>query len=650
MEKYIPSKISSSKHTDPWITRDVRRMSKKKQRLYNKAKASQKPSDWKEFKDYRKSTQKKVRQNYWSYQNDMLNNPEDKSNKAFWRFIKSKKQDSTGISSLKQGSKVIFDSKGKATIFNEQFCSVFTSEDTTNLPSFDDPDFPAMNKITVTTDGVLKLLQNLNTKKATGPDLIPARILKDLAVEISPILSCIFQQSLDTGCVPSAWRIANISPIYKKGDRSTASNYRPVSIISICSKIIEHIIFSQIMDHFDNHQVLTDAQHGFRSGRSCETQLLITTNDLAKALDDRGEVDGIVLDFSKAFDRVPHQRLLLKLHHYGVRGPLLTWMENFLTQRSQRVVIDGKSSDWSPVTSGVPQGTVLGPLLFLAFINDLPSGISSKIRLFADDCLLYRTINNSEDTSLLQQDLDRLHQWTIKWQMQFNTDKCHSMKFSLRRNSTTTKYHLGGSFLTSVEDYPYLGLTLSSNMSWTKHINGATARANRILGLVRRNLRGASHKIKEKAYLSLVRPHVEYCSTIWNPHSKKDIARIEHIQRQAARFVLCRYRRQESVTTMLQELQWPSLEDRRRSSSLHLMYKIRHQIVAVNPDLYLTPMAPSSTRSYHPNKYQPIPTRIQLYRYSYFPRTVAWWNTLPGSILSSPSYEVFKGAVAAVKP
>ena len=253
-------------------------------------------------------------------------------------------------------------------------------------------------------------------------------------------------------------------------------------------------------------------------------------------------------------------------------------------------IIMETEADWSPVTSSVPQGTVLGLPLFLAFINDLPSGISSKIRLSADDCLLYRTINNSEDASLLQQDLDRLHQWTIKWQMQFNTNKCHSMKFSMHRNTTTTKYHLGGSFLTYVEDYPYLGLTLSSNMSWTKHINGATSRANRILGLIRHNLRGASHKIKEKAYLSLVRPHVEYCSTIWNPHSKKDIARIEHIQRQAARFVLCRYRHQESVTTMLQELQWPSLEDRRRISSLQLMYKIRHQIVAVNPDLYLTPM------------------------------------------------------------
>ncbi|XP_072046448.1 uncharacterized protein [Amphiura filiformis] len=187
-------------------------------------------------------------------------------------------------------------------------------------------------------------------------------------------------------------------------------------------------------------------------------------------------------------------------------------------------------------------------------------------------------------------------------------------------------------------------------MSWTKHTNGATARANRILGLIRRNLRGASQKLNEQAYVSLVRPHVEYCSPIWNPYTTKAINRIENIQRQVARFVLHRYHRRESVTAMLQELQWTSLEERRKTSSLLLLYKIKHSIVAVIPACYLTPMVPSITRSYHPDKFQRIPARIQLYRYSFFPRTVVWWNTLPASTLSSPSYEVFRGAVAAANP
>ena len=385
---------------------------------------------------------------------------------------------------------------------------------------------PPMDRIIVTPDGVLKLLQEIIIRKATGPDLIPARILKDYAVELAPILTFIFQQSLDSGSVPSDWRTANIVPIYKKGGKSVPSNYRPVSITSICSKLIEHIIFSQVMNHYDNHHILVDAQHGFRPGRSCETQLTITAHDLAMALDNRQQMDAVVLDFSKAFDRVPHQHLLSKLQHYGINASLLLWIRNFLTTRSQRVVIDGQSSDSVPVTSGVPQGTVLGPLLFLSFINDLPSGITSHLRLFADDCLMYRPINNISDSQLLQEDLDRLHQWSTKWQMKFNTDKCHIMRFTLRRNNIHTDYNLGGSHLTMVSEYPYLGVTLSSNLSWQPHIVKITKKANQIPGLLQRNLRGCPHKIRQQAYISLVRPHLEFSSAVWNPYIKKDITRI----------------------------------------------------------------------------------------------------------------------------
>ena len=354
-----------------------------------------------------------------------------------------------------------------------------------------------------------------------------------------------------------------------------------------------------------------------------------------------------MLDFSKAFDRVPHQRLLRKLHHYGVRGPLLSWTENFLTQRSQRVVIDGQSSDWVPVTSGVPQGTVLGPLLFLTYINDIPSGITSKLRLFADDCLIYRSISNITDSTELQKDLDRLHQWSVSWQMQFNVDKCHLMRFTRRRNITDTQYHLGGSQLSSVTKYPYLDLAFSNDMSWQKQFDKITSKANRMLGLLRRNLRISSQKIRQQAYISLVRPHVEYCSTVWSPHTKKDITRVENIQRRAARFVLQNYQRRDSVTAMLAELEWKSLEWRRQAASLTLLYKIRSNLVAISASDYLTPAIPSNTRAYHPSRYQIITSRTQLYGSSFFPRTVLLWNTLPVSVLTAPSVEVFRGGVAA---
>jgi hypothetical protein len=243
------------------------------------------------------------------------------------------------------------------------------------------------------------------------------------------------------------------------------------------------------------------------------------------------------------------------------------------------VVVDGATSECAPVTSGVPQGTVLGPLLFLSFINDLPSGITSRIRLFADDCLIYRTISNNSDTQALQVDLNTLHQWSNSWNMKFNTDKCHTMRISLRRNIIEANYELGGIPLIMVSDYPYLGLTLTSNMSWQPHINNISAKANRMLGLIRRNLRGCSRNLRQQAYTTLVRPHLEYCSPIWNPHTKKNINKLESTQRQAARFVFNTYSRQASISKLISELQWDSLEKRRKAASLHLLYKIHNSLV-----------------------------------------------------------------------
>ena len=195
------------------------------------------------------------------------------------------------------------------------------------------------------------------------------------------------RKSLETGQLPENWRNANIYPIFKKGDRNLPPNYRPVSLTSICCKVMEHVIRSNAMDHLDKLNILTDNQHGFRHNRSCESQLILTTNDFAKSLDKGRQTDAIIMDFNKAFDVVAHRRLLLTIDHYGISGPIHTWISNFLMRRKQRVVTGGDSSNWVRVQSGVPQGTVLGPLLFLICINDIADQITSTV---ADDYVLYR--------------------------------------------------------------------------------------------------------------------------------------------------------------------------------------------------------------------------------------------------------------------
>ncbi|KAA2237150.1 reverse transcriptase family protein, partial [Chitinophaga agrisoli] len=237
---------------------------------------------------------------------------------------------------------------------------------------------------------------NINEHKATGPDGIPGKLLKTCAIEILDSYVLLFETSIKQGKVPTDWRHASIVPLFKKGDKSKAENYRPVSLTSITCKLLEHIVHSNIMSHLDKNKILTNHQHGFRKNRSCGTQLITTLNDFNNSINARGQTDAILLDFSKAFDKVDHLGLMHKMASHGISGNILEWTRSFLLGRSQKVIVEGVESDQNPVLSGVPQGTVLGPLYFLIYINDINSNLSpgTQLRLFADDSLLYREINN----------------------------------------------------------------------------------------------------------------------------------------------------------------------------------------------------------------------------------------------------------------
>ena len=310
-----------------------------------------------------------------------------------------------GISPLKVGDTTVCSSKGKAEALSAQFQSVFTREDLTSKPTLDHSSIPDIPPLHFHTTGIAKLLSNVDPKKASGPDNIPCQVLKESAQYIAPYLQVIYSQSYHTGTLPQDWLTANVTGIYKKGDKSKCENYRPVSLTSVPCKIMEHILFHHIMEHLDHHQIIVKYQHGFRRAHSCETQLVTTVEEIARQLDSRTQVDLLILDFSKAFDTVAHERLLDKIDHYGIRGPIKDWIGRWLTNRTQRVVVDGDSSSATDVLSGVPQGTVLGPLMFLLYVNDIGDNVTSSIKLFADDCLLVRTIHTPEDAEALQNDL-----------------------------------------------------------------------------------------------------------------------------------------------------------------------------------------------------------------------------------------------------
>ena len=256
-----------------------------------------------------------------------------------------------------------------------------------------------------------------------------------------------------------------MSTVFKKGQRYDPANYGPVSLTCLCCKILEHVIVSDVLKHLDHHKILSDCQHGFCARRSCDTQLVTLCHDLTSSLDKGIQIDMLVLDFSKAFDRVPHQRLLQNLQHFRVQGSLHSWIASFLSDRTQSVVVEGSSSDSVPVVSGVPQGSVLGPMLFLLFINDLPDKIASNTRLFADDCIVYRHINDTSDCEALQEDLNMLAEWETKWGMAFHPQKCSVLSVTRSRNPFKFNYRLKGHIL-ELQDYTkYLGVDMQSSLS-----------------------------------------------------------------------------------------------------------------------------------------------------------------------------------------
>ena len=411
-------------------------------------------------------------------------------------------------------------------------------------------------------------------------------MLKELRSEIAPIIQLIFERSLATGEVPFDWTKANVSPIFKKGDKSDPANYRPISLTCELCKVMEHIIASNLTKHLSKHNILYDLQHGFRQKRSCETQLIQLVEDLGRQLIQGKQTDLVLLDFSKAFDKVNQLKLLFKLSQHGVKGDTLNWIRAFLVGRTQAVVLEGESSAEVPVTSGVPQGSVLGPLLFLLYINDLPQNIQSQVGLFADDTAVYLTVNSYEAANTLQADLDTLQEWELTWDMEFNPGKCQVMHITKSRVPFQSQYTLHGQTLESVDSAKYLGVTISQDLNWNKHINNITGKANRTLGFIKRNVKTKNESVKELAYKTLVRPQVEYASTIWSPHTKQNTQKIEMVQRRAARWVKYNYSTYDSVSTMLNNLGWRSLENRRIDSRLFMFHRIIYGYVAIQIPTY----------------------------------------------------------------
>lgn len=381
--------------------------------------------------------------------------------------------------------------------------------------------------------------------------------------------------------------MGDIVPIHKSGPRDSVMNYRPISLTSVCCKTLEHIIYTNIFTHLQNNSFFVPYQHGFRAGHSCVTQLVEFTHDIFTSFDKGLRTDCILLDFQKAFDKVSHVLLLHKLSLLGLPDNILFWLKNYLTGRLQRVVINGAESEYACVSSGVPQGSVLGPLLFLIYINDIGTGITSKIRLYADDCVLYREINNDSDRVALHTDLNKISSWCDRWLMSLNISKCKHICFTRKRQPIGTQYCLNGSPLSETSEAKYLGVTFSADLTWNRHVQSITLKAGRVLNFIKRNFKHAPIDVKRTLYLSNVRPILEYASVVWDPHTQILVNSLERIQKRAARFITGIYSFQSSVTEIKRHICLEDLSLRRVVSRLSFLRDAVFNRTPLNKKTYL---------------------------------------------------------------
>lgn len=487
---------------------------------------------------------------------------------------------------------------------------------------------------------VCNILRSLDPSTATGYDNIPAKFLIKCSSELSKPLADLFNLSLSRGVYPDMLKWDNVVPIYKrKGSKNNIDCYRGITIQPIFAKIFEGFVNRALRQHIDS--LIHDCQHGFLKSKSCATNLACYTDFISKSFDKKAQTHSIYTDFQKAFDVVPHKLLLLKLNRkFGVHDHMYSWFSSYLDNRHQRVVLNGQFSDWYSVTSGVPQGSKIGPTLFIMYINDIFECIHhSEILLFADDCKIFKEINTDIDCQQLQDDFNRLIEWCKIWKMKLHPDKCVFMNFTMKRsNDVMFDYSLGESSLNRVYEMKDLGVYFTPNLNFSLHVNKIVSKSFQMLGFVKRITKDFSDtNTLMMLYNSYIRSRLEYCSQIWNPSSTAKINKLERVQKKFLKHLSYKRRvmyKQLSYEELCCNFNVKSLQSRRNIADLSFLNKVVtnsinspylvSQIFLHVPNYYQT--FTRTTRSIAPAFY--VNNRINVRKDSFMPRVLNLANRL----------------------
>jgi Reverse transcriptase (RNA-dependent DNA polymerase) len=569
----------------------------------------------------------------------------------FYNYANSKFTCKSSVGPLKSADGTLStDPIVKTELLQSVFSSAFTADNGFILPLSTSTSPPTkLSTIIFTPTLVKRVINGINGKAKGGPDDIPPLFYKKCANPLASPLAFLFNHCMASNYIPPVWLHAFITPIFKKGDPTDPHNYRPIALTCTLCKIMEAIIKDQILDFLLSKNIISKHQHGFLRKHSTTTNLLESTHDWIVGLGCANNIDVVYIDFSKAFDSIVFSKLLFKLQNCGISGRLLAWLSSFIHGRSQCVVLENCFSTVSYVISGVPQGSVLGPILFLVFINDVISICCGDtiVKLFADDLKLYSIFNRTDYSSDLQHSIDELFKWSNLWQLQINLNKCQVLKIRTKCNSVVSShYSLNDFVLSNVKLVNDLGVYVDSNLSFKHHIATVVTKARQRAGVFFRGFASRSLDIVRKTFVTYIRPILEYNSNVWNPTHKYLIDQIENVQRKFTKRI-------SSISNLsylerLSILELETLELRRLRFDLVQYYKIFNNLTSLCPADFFNVHQPTlSSRAPAPTLLKPLNTPNYVLS-TFFYRSLDSWNSLPLHMKQCTSLNMFKSNIKSV--
>ena len=661
MSNFVPNELKVMTPRDPpWIDKDLKSKLNRKNRLYKQyVKRGHKEEDKIQLENLRtdcKASIEKAKQDYLCNLGRKLNDPST-NQKSYWKIITRvmNKCRAPKIPPLLVNNKFIMDCKEKATLFNDFFRQ--TIQNGSLLPQLRYLTRARISNVLIDSDEILLLLRNIDPNKSNGPDLITGHMLHLCDKGVVLPLKLIYFNILKTGVYPQLWKLANVTPVFKKDDKQVIKNYRPISLLPLCGKIFEKIIFSALYSHLVRNNLLTPNQSGFRPLDSCPNQLLYLVSEIHESFEDPKslEVRAVFLDISKAFDKVWHEGLLFKLQQNGIDGDLLRFFQCYLSHRHQRVCLNGQHSQYTAIESGVPQGSILGPLLFLIYINDLEKGLRSNVKFYADDTMLYSIVKDPQSSAAdLNHDLQLIQNWAHQWKMEFNPDptkQATEVLFSCKKSKVDhPPIHFNGNPVLRIEEQKHLGLILTPTLYFRKHIFQKIQKAKKHIGIIKNLSNYLPLKTLNQMYKTFVRPHLDYCDIIYHEPPKVGKAQeislttlmeeIERIQYKAALAVTGAWKG-TNRSKVYDELGWEPLTYRRLSHRVIMLFKIVNRLIPYYLGEKLPPVRNIFSDD-HIVIFREFRTRTVRFAQSFFPDAIKMWNTLMPHFQEMPTLLMLK--------